>query len=258
MTPGFLCHRLRTSAEAIGAIEAVKVAIEAAIEGRTSSSLFLPLVERIQKKRGLGIMSFIPGAPMETPALYLTPQLEKRRDGLAPKFFDLNKQVEINSKTDLTKAYRTSSKYLNSDGNVEHELQRIIDSITDMLRTLVDPAGKKDLVKMTFEPKGCTWTLGFNPNLRAEAFQILIVCSCCPEDSQNVAFVVETNLVPKFDTVQGSNDPGFKEGKASFDFLALQVRKAVVMCEFPDFPEGCKGRPFRDIYQLNARVSATV
>ena len=203
-------------------------------------------------------MSFIPGAPMETPALYLTPQLEKRRDGLAPKFFDLNKQVDMNSKTDLTKAYRTSSKYLNSDGNVEHELQRIIDSITDTLQTLVDPAGKKDLIKITFEPKGCTWNLRFNPNLRAEAFQLLVVCSCCPEDSQNVAFVVETTLVPKSDAVQGQNELGFKEGKATFDFVALQVRKAVVMCEFPDFPEGCKGKPFRDIYQLNARVSATM
>jgi hypothetical protein len=35
----------------------------------------------------------------------------------------------------------------------------------------------------------------------------------------------------------------------------LQVRKAIVKLEFPEFPEGCKGKPFRDVYQLNARVS---
>jgi hypothetical protein len=86
----------------------------------------------------------------------------------------------------------------------------------------------------------------------------VIVCSCCPEDSQNVAYVVETTLVPKPKALTGPNDPGFKEGKACFDYVALQVRKAVVKCEFPDFPEGCKGKPFRDVYQLNARVSATV
>jgi hypothetical protein len=28
-----------------------------------------------------------------------------------------------------------------------------------------------------------------------------------------------------------------------------------VRLEFPEFPEGCKGRAFREVYQLNARVS---
>lgn len=204
-------------------------------------------------------MSSAPGAPIATPSLYLTPQLEKRKDGLAPKFFDVSKEID-NSKTTTTKAYRTSTKYLNHDGggDVERDLQRIIDSITDTLERMVDPSGKKDLVMMTFEPTGCSWTLEFNPSLRAEAYELVIVCSCCPEDSHNVVYVVETTLVPKPKALTGPNDPGFKEGKASFDFCALQVRKAVVKCEFPDFPEGCKGKPFRDVYQLNARVSATV
>lgn len=43
--------------------------------------------------------------------------------------------------------------------------------------------------------------------------------------------------------------------KKVFDEVALDVKKAVVRCEMPEFPEGCKGRQFREIYQLNARVS---
>ena len=201
--------------------------------------------------------SAAPGAPVGTPALYLTPQLEKRKDGLAPTYFDVNKEVD-SSKTSMTKAYRTSSKYLNKCDGIEHELQRIIDSITETLEGMVDSSGKKDLAKMTFEPTGCTWTLQFNPNLRAEAFEMDVLCSCCPEDSENVAYVVETTLVPKGRSSAGEKDPGFKEAKACFDFCVLQVRKAVVKCEFPDFPEGCKGKPFRDVYQLNARVSVCV
>ena len=42
--------------------------------------------------------------------------------------------------------------------------------------------------------------------------------------------------------------------KKVFDEVALDVKKAVVRCEMPEFPEGCKGRTFREIYQLNARV----
>ena len=41
----------------------------------------------------------------------------------------------------------------------------------------------------------------------------------------------------------------------AFDDIALDVRKALVRVEFPVFPEGCQGKTFREVYQLNARVS---
>lgn len=44
--------------------------------------------------------------------------------------------------------------------------------------------------------------------------------------------------------------------KKMFDEFALSVKKAIVRCEFPEFPEGCKGRPFREVYQLNARLKS--
>ena len=43
----------------------------------------------------------------------------------------------------------------------------------------------------------------------------------------------------------------------NFEEFTLDIKKAVVKCEFPEFPEGCKGRPFREVYQLNARVSSS-
>lgn len=42
--------------------------------------------------------------------------------------------------------------------------------------------------------------------------------------------------------------------KKVFDEVTLDVKKGIVRCEMPEFPEGCKGRTFREIYQLNARV----
>ena len=37
--------------------------------------------------------------------------------------------------------------------------------------------------------------------------------------------------------------------------IGLDVRKSLVRIEFPSFSEGCQGKTFREVYQLNARVS---
>ena len=42
----------------------------------------------------------------------------------------------------------------------------------------------------------------------------------------------------------------------AFEHIGLDVRKALVRVEFPVFPEGCKDKTFREVYQLNARVSS--
>ena len=34
-------------------------------------------------------------------------------------------------------------------------------------------------------------------------------------------------------------------------FMALDVKKALVRVEFPVFPEGCKDKTFREVYQLS-------
>jgi len=40
-----------------------------------------------------------------------------------------------------------------------------------------------------------------------------------------------------------------------FTNIGLDVRKSLVRIEFPSFSEGCQDKTFREVYQLNARVS---
>lgn len=207
------------------------------------------------------MVSVVPAPPTNsgvTPPLYLTPQLEKRPDGLAPCLLDLSSfSRKQKGNYVIRKSYRTSSKFLKATPKDDsRELQTIVDSITVTLEALVDrERGTKDLASMTFEPQGCLWTLEFNPSLRAQNYQFHVVCKGCADLEGHNEYVVDASIVPKDGKRYSTSDPGIKEATASFDYAALQVRKAVVKLEFPDFPEGCKGRPFRDVYQLNARVS---
>lgn len=193
----------------------------------------------------------------------MTPQLQKRRDGLAPSLLELASREPQDPKTSLLKSYQTSSKYLASSVincvNVDdsQELQKIVDSIATTLEELVDrDSGTKDLASIKFQATGCKWTLEFNPTLRADDHKLEVVCCACEEGgNQGNAYIVDTTLVPK-KSGSSQTGAGFKEAKAAYDFVGLQVRKAVVRCEFPEFPEGCKGKPFRDIYQLNARLKS--
>mmetsp|Transcript_3226 Transcript_3226/g.5291 ORF Transcript_3226/g.5291 Transcript_3226/m.5291 type:complete len:540 (-) Transcript_3226:171-1790(-) len=206
-------------------------------------------------------MSSVPPPPA-TPQVYMTPQLQKRRDGLAPSLLELAAREPQDPKTSLIKSYQTCSKYLKTSVttcvNVDdsQELQKIVDSMATTLEELVDRGGgTKDLCAMKFQASGCMWTLEFNPTLRAGNHTLEVVCSACEGEtsSQGNTYIVDTSLVCKDNKEGGA---GFKEAKATFDYVALQVRKSVVRCEFPDFPEGCKGTPFRDIYQLNARLKS--
>lgn len=207
-----------------------------------------------------------PAPPPETPPLYLTPQLQKRRDGLAPSLLDPSKTFD-NSKTSHSKSYRTSTRFLKYGGEPEKELQTIIDSVHSALEHFVKTSKTtthnlvqhtQDLADMVFEPQGCMWRLTFDPAVRADDFQILVVCSACDEGKGETTYVTETSLV-KAGTAEvvdsNMHERGHKDAKAIFDLLALATRKATVKCEFPDFPEGCKGKVFREVYQLNARVS---
>lgn len=49
--------------------------------------------------------------------------------------------------------------------------------------------------------------------------------------------------------------PWEKANLKAFELIALDVKKALVRVEFPLFSEGCKNKTFREVYQLNARVS---
>ena len=159
------------------------------------------------------------------------------------------------------KAYQTNSKYLNEDvrnlGNDGEEIKFISDSINHFLRDVIDEKGQStDLVSMKFQPKGCTWDLEMNDSIGAPDYKIQVTCLASNGGNGTTDFVIDTKLVGKSSkSINSTALPGFREAKASFEMTALIVRKAVVKCEFPNFPEGCKGRAFREVYQLNARVS---
>jgi hypothetical protein len=200
--------------------------------------------------------------------VYLTPQIEKqakRREGLCPSLLQDNHPSLVNGKAGtgqsaITKSYQTNSKYLTSTirdlENEAEELKYIIDSINKYLAEIVDEKKKKtDLVSMKFHPKGCTWVLEMNSDIGAPDYIITVVCLARGEDNGTTTFAVDTSLVGKSSKSLASTTlPGFREAKAVLELASLTVRKGVVRCEFPIFPEGLKGKTFREIYQLNARV----
>ena len=204
--------------------------------------------------------------------MYLTPQIErqmKRREGLCPTLLDddhifLTRSKAGNGLAAVTKSYQTSSRFLTSvirdlESDAE-ELQFIINSVNKYLGKIVDEKRKKmDLVSVKFKPKGCKWVLEINPDIGAPDYMITVVCYACKGDGEGITtFVLDTNLVGKSsETLTSTSLPGFKEAKGVLEFTALTVRKGVVRCEFPVFPEGLKGKTFREIYQLNARVRNT-
>jgi S-methylmethionine-dependent homocysteine/selenocysteine methylase len=188
------------------------------------------------------------------PEIYMTPQLAKRKDGLCPSLLnDEVLQVPTPkggpSYAAISKSYQTNTKYLKESirelENEAEELKFISDSVNSFLTEYVN--GSHDIANMEFEPKGCTWKVELSEEkLRAPDYRIQVVCMAKDFGNKRTTFVV--------DTISSTSLPGFKEAKATFEALSLVVRKAVVRCEFPEFPEGCKGRVFREVYQLNARV----
>jgi hypothetical protein len=209
-----------------------------------------------------------PAAPGASGQVYLTPQIEKvakRRDGLCPSLLLDGHMDAVTSKHGpgdcaVVKSYQTNSKFLNEDirglGNDGEELKFVTDSITHFLREVIDEKKQStDLVSVQFHPKGCIWDLEMNESIGAPDYKIQVNCLASDGGPGITNFVADTKLVGKSSkAISSTSLPGYREAKATFEMTALVVRKAVVKCEFPNFPEGCKGRAFREVYQLNARV----
>jgi hypothetical protein len=203
-------------------------------------------------------------APPGAPELYLTPQLKKRRDGLCPSLF-LSSAPAKPVPGGVSKVYRTNSNLLLQVPEREgvsaevSELQTLVESVTKGLKAVIGPT--KEVAVMDFTPQGSRWNLAFGGGGKladaADNYRIEVICKA--NEVEGVTnFVLDTLLLP-----QGEADPnplappmkGYREAKQAFDNIAIAVRKGVVRLEFPEFPEGCKGKAFREVYQLNARVS---
>jgi serine/threonine protein kinase len=164
-----------------------------------------------------------------------------------------------------TALYRTNSKFLNATvrelNDDSLELEFITSNITNFLRQL----GMKDpyISGMEFFAQGCTWTLDLSSKLGTPNYQIHVSLFARREkDSETTTFVVATSLFDKEErSLASSSLPGFKEAKNTFDSVAFAVRKAVVKCEFPKFPEGLRVVPFtgeakgfKKVYKLKSMV----
>lgn len=207
-----------------------------------------------------------PSNSSRTPKLYLTPQIEKRRDGICPSLLTI-KEGKDKSKAPpggLSKPYRTNSilllqvKERPNQSREECELKTLADSVSGALKDIVNP-DEGEIVALAFKPEGCVWKMEFDPSLNSadKHYRIEVILYANMIDGVT-NYEVDTVLIPKVPVDPNPLAPtlkGFKEAKEVYDVLVLSVRKAIVRLEFPEFPEGCKGRPFREVYQLNARVS---
>lgn len=206
--------------------------------------------------------SYDPSSGHSSTTLFQPPYLQKRRDGLCPS---LMQPMEDGLKSSvrpggLNKQYRTNSNLLlqiKERSNVqreEMEIKTLIESVHKTIDKLVGP--DSDLNAMDFKPHGCRWKMGLHPETGAHDTFRMEVKLYADEFQGITNYMVDTVLQPriKIDESSKAQPKGFKEAKEIFDLLCLKIRKCIVRLEFPEFPEGCKGRPFREVYQLNARV----
>lgn len=202
-----------------------------------------------------------PGPPKSTPKVYMTPHLAKRKDGLCPSLLHQEVNVKKERPGHVNKPYRTNSALLLQIKERESlprevvELQTIVDAVKVTLKTCEAEEG---ITNIRFKPEGCIWKMDFEDEVASKIYKMEVVCSANSTGGAT-NYVIDCNLIPRVavDPSPLATPPkGFSEAKAVFDTVALNVRKSLVRLEFPEFPEGCKGRAFREVYQLNARVSS--
>jgi hypothetical protein len=142
---------------------------------------------------------------------------------------------------------------------------------------------------MYFEPRGCIWNTTVVPQHPTDSkaakpdkqlrrvsfvpqkattspFRIRIVASAIPEEGTSpedpdiVGYCVDVMFLPishrKFDTSAATEE--LLLAKSLFTMVGYDVKKAVVKCEIPELPEGCKVVSFRKVYQINVRVSQSL
>jgi hypothetical protein len=208
-----------------------------------------------------------PPPPPSTPTLYMTPHADKCKEVYSPTLLEVCEGISKGVKTNpggMNKPYRTNSSLLlqiKDDGNIPkaaRETPVLIESIDHVLQELVE--SESEISSYEFNAEGCEFTIELSPSLNGadESYSMQVVTFANEGGLGVQNYVIETLLVPK-----GKVDPnplapprkGYREAKEAFDVVTLMIRKAIVRHEFPDFPEGCQDRTFRDVYQLNARVS---
>jgi hypothetical protein len=203
-----------------------------------------------------------PPKSSSTPKFYMTPQLAKRKDGLCPRL--LHEEEKEDKPGYVSKRYQTNSVLLlqtkQNDGIPKEvlELQTMVESINKALKSTMQT--DQGVIGLSFKAEGCKWKVDLDPalNRAGKTYRMEVVCSANSSSPSITKYVVDSILIPKVAVDPNPLSPpviGFKEAKEIFEMVALKVRKSIVRLEFPSFPDGCQGRAFKDVYQLNARVS---
>ena len=202
-----------------------------------------------------------PSAPT-TPKFFMTPHLAKRKDGLCPSLL-IDEGYQKDKVGYVSKRYQTNSNYLLQIQPREgipqevQELQTIVEAINEVMKQVSKPGN--GIANVAFKHEGCIWKLSLDSELNgaSKSYKIEITCAANSMGGGVTNYVVDCVMVPRVpvDPDPSAPDlPGYKEAREVLESLSLKVRKSIVRLEFPSFPEGCKGVPFRDVYQLNARV----
>lgn len=206
---------------------------------------------------------------MATDEFYVTRQIAARDDGLSPTRLPSDYSATLHTQdvmpdAPLRVSYETSSKLLNSEirekGDSSAELEFLCESISNYLVVNVDEEEHQSaLTSLDFEIEGCIWKMGLNPNLDKEGeFQVHVTLAGKRDgnDRKSSIWVARTALVYADDhsEVPKSDVVDLPDLKATVDQTALVIRKAIIKCELPEFPEGGKNRRFKEVYKLNAKV----
>ena len=59
--------------------------------------------------------------------------------------------------------------------------------------------------------------------------------------------------ISQWSSQEASENRGYM--KNAMEWVSFAIRRSMARSMFPQFPEGCQGKPFREVYQLNKKVS---
>ena len=62
--------------------------------------------------------------------------------------------------------------------------------------------------------------------------------------------------ISRWSSQEASENRGYM--KNAMEWVSFAIRRSMARSMFPQFPEGCQGKPFREVYQLNKKVSDVI
>lgn len=195
---------------------------------------------------------------------YLSPEIDAREDGLCPTKLPDDYTGSVVDTEELIISYEANSQLLNREirekEDASAELEFLCESISKFVLENVDEEEQRSaLISLDFEIEGCIWKLDLNPNLAAPGLQIHVTLLAKDGGHNGTIWVTQSYLVDLNNDELVMTKAEVKKhptAKAALEQTALVIRKAVIKCELPEFPEGGKGRHFKEVYKLNAKVSS--